>query len=490
LRFVICGIGHETHTFSSIPANRESFEIYDLTIGEEIIQRFRGTNTEVGGYLDYCEQAGIEVIPTLTAFAMPSGKVTTVALEEFLEAILKMIQDADPVDGVLVRLHGAMVSEDQDDADGYILKQIREVVGEDVPVVATFDLHANLTQAMAKYADILVGYDTYPHIDLYERGYEAAELAHKIAIGRIIPTMALKKLPFWPITQKQVTSRPPMSEIYTKAFELETMDEVLVVSVATGFPWADIEEMGFGVVITTDNDAPLAEHLVEEFAEFFWERRGDFLYTPTPVDEAVQRAIDAPEGPIILADISDNPGGGTPCDGTVLLKSLLDHNAQNVALAIITDPEAVSVAIASGIGTEVTLQVGGKIDNLHGPTLTLTGKVKTISDGELVLKGPMMTGDVVQLGRTVVFHVKGIDIILTENRYQPFDLEFFRSNGITPEDKKILVTKSSAHFRADFEPIAKEVIEVGTPGLLSSDLSLFDFKKIPRPFWPLDQEPF
>jgi microcystin degradation protein MlrC len=490
MRFIICGIGHETHTFSSIPADRDLFEKFDLSIGEEIIQKYRGTMTEVGGYLDYCEQTEIDVIPTLTAFAMPSGKVTTAALEEFLAAILKMIQDAEPVDGVLVRLHGAMVSEDQDDAEGYILKQIREVVGENVPVIATFDLHANLTRAMAKYADILVGYDTYPHIDLYERGFEAAELAHKIAIGRSIPTMALKKLPYWPVTQKQVTSRPPMSEIYTKAFELEAMDEVLVVSVATGFPWADIKEMGFGVAVTTDNDEPLAEHLAAEFAEFFWERREDFLYEPTPVDEAVIKAINAPEGPIVLADISDNPGGGTPCDGTVLLKSLLDHHALNAAVAIITDPEAVSTAIESGIGTEVTLQIGGKIDNLHGPTLTLIGKVKSISDGEFVLKGPMMTGVGVQLGKTVVFHVKGIDIILTENRYQPLDLEFFRSNGITPEDKKILVTKSSAHFRADFEPIAKEIIEVGTPGLLSSNLSLFDFKKIPRPFWPLDQDQF
>jgi len=331
-----------------------------------------------------------------------------------------------------------MVSENQDDAEGYFLKRVREVVGDEIPVVGTFDLHANLTKAKAKYATCLTGYDTYPHIDGYERGLEAAEIAHKTALRKIKPTMALSKLPFGPPPQRHVTSRLPMSAVYEKAWEMEAMDKVLVVSVAPAFIWSDFDEMGFGVVVTTDNDMALAERLAKELTDWVWERRETFLYEPTSFEEAVNRAIQAPEGPIVLADIYDNPGGGASCDGTVLLKGLLDHNAQNVAVGIIADPEAVAAAIESGIGTEVTLQVGGK----------------------------------------------------TENRVQPWDREVFRINGITPEDKKILVVKSSAHFRADFEPIAKEVIEVGSLGILSSDMSLFDYKKIPRPFYPLDKDKF
>ena len=488
MRFVICGVAHETNTFSSTLADRDAFTKFDLSIGEEIIKKFRGTRTEQGGYLDYCEQVDIEVVPTLTVSAWPSGKVVTEVFEEFLSVTIEMIQDAGAIDGVLAKLHGAMVSEDQDDAEGYFLKRIREVVGDDVAVVGTFDLHANLTQAMVKYADILIGYDSYPHIDMYERGYEAAELAHKMAIGKITPVMALSKLPFGPILQRQITTCPPMSEIMAKAFEYETLDKVLVVSVAPAFPWSDFDEMGFGVVVTTDNDLTLAERVAKEMTDIVWERREEFDYIPTPVNEAVKRAIQAPEGPTVLADISDNVGAGSSCDGTVILKSLLDQNAQNAAVAVIADPEAVATAIESGVGTEVTLRVGGKTDKYHGPTLTLTGKVKLISDGKIVYKGPMFTGTPLLLGRTVVFRIKGVDVILTENRIQPFDLEVYRSQGIQPEEKKILVTKSSAHFRADFEPIAKEIIEVGAPGLASPDLSLFDYKKIPRPFWPLDRD--
>lgn len=487
MRFVICGVSHETHTFSPIHTTRELFEKRQLLIGDAIIQTLRSTRTEIGGYIDYCEREGIEIIPTLAASASPSGKVATEAFEEFIETTISMIKNAGDIDGVLARLHGAMVTEDQDDAEGYFLKKIRDVVGNDVPLVGTFDLHANLTKVMVQYADSLTGYDTYPHIDGYERGVEAAKIVHKTVLGEVKPTMALSKLPFGPPLQRQATTRAPMNRVYEKAFEYETLDKVLVVSVAPAFPWSDFEEMGFGVVVTTDNDMPLAKRLAKEFTDWVWERREAFLYEPTPVEEAVQRATHASEGPIVLADIFDNPGGGASCDGTILLKSLLDHNAQDVAIGIIADPGAVAAAIESGIGTEVTLQVGGKVDELHGPTLTLTGEVKCISDGEFVHKGLMATGVIGYLGKTVVFRCQGIDIVLTENRVQPLDREIFRINGITPEDKKIIVVKSSVHFRADFEPIAKEIIEVGSKGILSSDLSMFDFKKIPRPFYPLDR---
>lgn len=487
MRFVICGVGHETNTFSSIKADRDSFRERELAVGNEIIRAFKDTRTEIGGFIEYCEREGIDFIPTLTAFAEPSGKVTTAVLEEFLATTISMIKDAGAIDAVLARLHGAMVSEDQDDGEGYFLKRIREVVGSEVPIVSTLDFHSNITKAMIKYADILVGYDTYPHVDCYERGLEAAELARKMVAKEITPTVALEKLPFWPPTQKEITDRPPMKEVMEKAFEYERKEKVVAITISTGFAWSDIEEMGFGVVVTTDNDQPLAERLAKELASFVWERREKFLYAPVPVDEAVEQALRVSEGPIILADIADNPGGGTPCDGTVLLKSLLDHNARDVAFALIRDPEAVKAAIASGVGSEVTLNVGGKIDRLHGSTLTLTGKVRTISDGIFIHKGPMNTGTFGYLGRTVVFSCQGIDILLTENRVQPYDREVFRRNGITPEEKKIIVVKSSAHFRADYESIAKEIIEVGTPGLLSPDLTLFDFKKIPRPFYPLDR---
>jgi len=223
MRFVICGVSHETHTFSPIRTTKELFERNEILIGDAIIQTLQDTRTEIGGYIDYCSKEGIELLPTLTAEAAPSGKVATDAYEEFIDITLKMIKEAgvETVDGVLARLHGAMVSEDQDDAEGYFLKRIREVIGDEIPVVGTFDLHANLTKDMAKYATCLSGYDTYPHIDGYERGYEAAKIAHKSALGEIKPTMALSKLPFGPPLQRQVTTRAPMNKVYEKAWEME-----------------------------------------------------------------------------------------------------------------------------------------------------------------------------------------------------------------------------------------------------------------------------
>jgi microcystin degradation protein MlrC len=494
MQFVICGVAHETNTFSNIPTGLKAFQKAEgsLLIGSEIIQTHKKAKTEIGGFITYCMQEGINIIPTLTASAQPAGKVTTNALEEFLDVTIKRIENEEMVGAVLACLHGAMVSEDQDDAEGYFLKRIREAVDPNVPIVATLDLHSNITKAMIHYADILVGYDTNPHeaVDMFNRGVEAAELAHKMTKKEIYPTIALSKIPFWPPGQMQVTKRPPMKDILDRAFEYEEMEEVLTVTISAGFAWADIEEMGFGAVVTTNNDQALAEKLAKELTNFVWTNRERFYHENVPVDEAVERAIQASEGPIILADVSDNPGGGTPCDGTVLLQHLLDKNAQDVAFALIADPEAVHKAISSGVGTEVTLQIGGKVDDLHGSTLTLTGKVKLISDGEVHWKGPMATGVPLQFGKSVVFQCQGIDLLLTENRIQALDREIFRRNGITPEERKILVLKSLAHFRADFEPIAKEIIEVATPGILSSDLSIFNYKKISRPFWPLDRDKF
>lgn len=405
-----------------------------------------------------------------------------------LGKMLDGIEKIDHVDGVLMQLHGAMVSEKIGSSEGYILHKIREKVGASVPIVATLDLHANISQLAVDMADILVGYDTYPHVDPYDRGREAGELIWRMLNNEIHPKHALEKPLMMPSPQKQKTSYFPMKAVYDLAHKIEEDKKVLNVTVLPGFPFADIPEAGLGIVVTTDNDEELAHKKAKEISEFCWMNRKHFLADVVPVEDAVRYAINAKEGPIVLVDQADNPGGGAPCDSTVLLRELLKQKASNVVVCPIRDPEAVDIAIKAGVGNTVTMKIGGKTDGFHGEPIEVTGYVKLISDGKFLVTGPMDTGTVTNLGRTVVLKVDDVEILLTEVRVQPTDLQQYRAFGIEPTEKKIIVVKSSVHFRAVHEPIAKEIIEVDTPGIHGTRLAAFGHKKIRRPMFPIDPE--
>jgi len=367
------------------------------------------------------------------------------------------------------------------------LSEVRKLVG-DVPIVATFDLHANYTRLMVDSADVLIGYDTYPHVDGYERGLEAINVMKKILDESLKPTKAFRQPPMMPALQAQYTGRHPMKRLMEAAFEMEGREGVETITVAAGFPWSDFEDVGLSVIVTTNDDERLANECADELSDLAWSLRRDFLVKPTPVREALRRVTAAREGPIILADIGDNSGGGSPCDGTVVLRAVLEEGLEGGVLAVMADPEAVERALSAGVGNNVTLYLGGKTDKLHGAPLKVTGKVRLLSDGKFINKGPMGTGVETEMGRTAVLRIGGVDVIATEKRLQPTDLELYRSLGIEPTEKKFIIVKSSVHYRAAHEPIAKEVIELDTPGLTSPRLLGFGFKKIRRPIFPLDLE--
>ncbi|MBD3292912.1 MAG: microcystin degradation protein MlrC, partial [Armatimonadia bacterium] len=286
---------------------------------------------------------------------------------------------------------------------------------------------------------------------------------------------------------RQCTLMPPMAEIIAMAHEAEEREGVLNVTVSGGFPFADIHDCGASVVVTTDDDRAMAEEIAREIGDAIWVRREDFRVRLTPVEDAIEHAVRTGEGPVVLADGSDNPGGGAPCDGTVMLQALVEANVPGSTVAIIVDPEAVAQAIEAGVGNEVALQVGGKTDDRHGPTLTLTGYVRLISDGLYANRGPMYTGVVSAMGRAVVFVVGEVEIVLTEQRIQPYDCQALRSVGIEPRDRLLIGLKSAVHFRADYGPIASAIFETDTPGVHNPDVTLYQFKRVRRPIWPLDE---
>ena len=487
MRIITGTISHETNVLSNIATDLEQFRKRRLLYGEEVFEYHRGTKTPVGGLMDGCETHGFELVPTVFASATPSGTITAEAFDTLLGQILDGIESAGEFDGVAMHLHGAGVAENHDDIEGCVLAEVRRVIG-DRPLVSSFDLHANHTRLMVESADVLIGYDTYPHVDGYERGVEAIDVIARLLDGSLVPTKAFRQPPMMPALQAQFTGKYPMSRLIEEAHRMEEMEAVETVTVAAGFPWSDFQDVGLSFIVTTNDDQALADRLADELQDLAWGMRRDFLVKPVPVRDALRRVKKATGEPYILADIGDNPGGGAPEDGTVVLRAILEEGLEGGVLAVMWDPEAVEKASASGIGSQVTVELGGKTDDLHGKPLEVTGTVKTLTDGKWIVKGPMGTGSESDMGETAVLLVGGNEVIVTSKRLQPMDLELYRSLGIEPTERRFIVVKSSVHYRAAHEPIAVEVIELDTPGLTSPRLAGFGFKKLRRPIFPLDVE--
>jgi microcystin degradation protein MlrC len=489
MRIAIGGISHETNTFSTIPTDLSLFDRRGVHGGDALIPAFAGTKTIIGGFLDGARSQGFEVVPTMLAEAAPSGTVTAEAFDRLMGLLLEGLRGAGQIDGVLLELHGAMVAENARDGDAEILRQVRAVVGS-LPIVAVLDLHANISQGMVALADALVGYDTYPHIDMYERGLEAADLITRMVRGGLRTARALRKPPLMPPLPKQCTTYDtPMRALIELAHQREQEPGMVSVTVAAGFPYADVPEAGLAVLAIADRDQARADAVADEIANLAWERRQEFVIRCTPVDEALEIAAsarDAAGGPVVLADTADNPGAGAPCDGTILLAGLLERGVQNAALGAIWDPQAVEICRVAGVGANVELLLGGKTDDMHGVPLTVAGKVRLLSDGRFVNLGPMNTGAETRMGPTAVLAIEGVDVVITSNRVQALDAGLFMSQGIEPRRKRVLVLKSSVHYRGAFEPLASRIVEVDTPGLSNSDLSRYPYQHVRRPIFPLD----
>jgi microcystin degradation protein MlrC len=488
VRLFLAMMSHETNTFSNLPTDRAQFEARNLHYGGEILEAFRDTGTCVGGMIDAAARRGATLVPSVAAAASPAGLVTKDIYGHVKERMLRDLKAAGKVDGVLLDLHGAMVPEGLDDGEGDLIAAVRAAVGPAVPIAVTLDFHGNLSESMVRGADLLNGYKTYPHVDMAERGVEATEQLIDIIGKRLKPTAALRKPPLLPPLGNQGTARGPMRRLYDLAAEMEKDPKVISISIFAGFPHADIPDAGFGVYVLTDDDQDLADHLADRLADTAWTHRHEFIHAALPVREAVAKALAAPGKPIVLADMADNTGGGAAGDGTEILRELVRVGARSAVVACIWDPTAVALCAKAGAGASVTLDVGGKVDDRHGAPLRVTGIVRTLSDGRFVHKGPMARGLPGRLGTTAVLDVNDVKVILISYRWQTLDPEMIRFVGIDPLDHKVLVVKSTIHYRAAFEPIASEIIEVDAPGLSSSNLARFDFKRIRRPIFPLDPD--
>lgn len=490
-RVVVGEFKHETNTFFPLGTDLDKFNKRTLKYGQDMFSYFKGTRTSIGGFIDSAAKAGVELIPSIAADATPSGKVTKEAYEHIVGTLLNSIKEAmdspQGIDGVALSLHGAMVAEHIDDGEGELLRRIREFVGEDIPIVVTLDLHANLTSEMVNNADCIFGYDTNPHVDLYERAQEAFQALVDIWEGKFVPVMHLFKTEMLVPTINMRTAEGPMVELFKMAVDKESNSDVRNVSVFGGFPFADVPFAGLSILTLTNNQPDLAKNISEEIGARAWEIRHEFIKELWKPADAVRYAMKQKEGPIILADVGDNPGGGGSGETTGLLRELVAAGAKDVGFALIVDPEVVEQAIKSGPGARIKIPLGGKLFPGHGEPVECEGIVKAVTDGIYYNKGPMQTGVRINLGKTARISINGIDVIVVENRVAPNDPEIFRHVGIEPTEKKILVVKSRGHFRAAFETFAKEILEVDCPGFASPNLKHFRYKKVRRPIFPLDE---
>ncbi len=487
MRFFVAMFSHETNTFSTLPTDRRQFAARELRYGGEIFEAYRRTGTCLGGMIDAAAERGVTLLPSVAAAASPAGPVAQKFYAEMTERLKADLAAAGPLDGVLLDLHGAMVPAELEDGEGELLAAVRAVVGADTPVAVTLDFHANVSDAMVRHATLLHGYKTYPHVDMAERGLEATLRLLDVAAGRLRPAVAFRRPPLLPPIAGQLTTRGPMRRLYDLADEMERQPGVVSISIFAGFPLADIHDAGLSLYVVTNTDQALADRLADRLAEEAWAGRREFLHTAVPVREAVARALALPGRPVILADIADNTGGGAAGDGTEILRELFRVGAPSATAACLWDPAAAAACVRAGVGATVSLEVGGKVDDRHGAPVRVTGRVRALSDGHFVHKGPMFRGLPGRLGPTAVLEADGVKIILISLRWQTLDPEMIRLVGIEPTAEQIVVVKSTVHFRAAFEPLAHAIIEVDAPGLSSSNLSRFTFKNVRRPIFPLDE---
>lgn len=489
MRIAIGGIMHESNTFSPALTERGDFMQGSLTEGEELIGSWKDAHHEVGGFIAGSSGLGYEVVPTAMAWATPSGPVSDEFFEDFTTRLAAMIASARP-DGVLLALHGAMVTRRYADADAEVCRRVRAAIGPRVPFAVTLDFHGNPPPEMAEAVDILVAYQTYPHVDQRSRGWHAAELLARAIRGEIRPVCRIAKPPLIINLLGQATDRPPMSNLLASARSLEAQAGLLSISVMAGFPYADVPWMGPSIVAVADGTPALAQQAADQLAAEMWSAR-EQLYVPCPnAEEAVRMALASPHTPVVLVDLGDNIGGGSAGDGTVLLKELLHQQASGFAITLFA-PDAVALAKKAGIGQVVELTVGGQRDRLHGDPVTIRGTVRSLHLGTWVETQARHGGRRLNdQGHTAVIDLgEGRLVILNSYRTPPFSLGQLTSLGIDPRQLRFIVVKAAVAYKAAYAPIAGTVIEVDTPGLTAINPSRFRYERIRPGLYPLSTSP-
>jgi microcystin degradation protein MlrC len=481
-RALIGAFKEESNTFVPFRAAKRDFTggIY-YAQGEQVLTAFAGRKLEVAGFMDALQAAGWEIIPSIAAEAVPSGPVEAETFSWFMDQFRQAIAGAGRLDAVLLGLHGAMIAESSDDADGDLLTSVRQWAGPQAFIGATLDLHAKITPRMVQAADMLFGFHTYPHVDQYKVALHVGRLATEWAGRQERPALAMCKVPMLISPARQATAAGPFADLMGEAIALEREPGILGVSLFPVQPWLDIPRLGFTVLVATAGDAARAQREADRLGRLVWAKRHEFDLDAPKADEAVRQALAVEGGPVVIADLGDGPGGGAGGDSTALLRAMLAQHAgaAGPALLTLTDPEAVPAAQAAGVGGRLTVTLGGKLSAGFYEPIQVAGVVTYLGTPSYsAYKGET------SMGPTTVLDVDGVFIVLTQKPVLSVTPSPFEAVGLDPRRCKMVVAKSGSQFREEFEPFARAIIYANTPGPCSSDFPSLPYRRLTRPMYP------
>lgn len=490
MRIGIAALHHETNSFSNLPMDwsamrRSRFE------KEAYCDVYKNRRNYSGGFIAKGKELGIEIIPAAAAYLCPSGHITDEALEKHRDGLVDLLWQAhmeSPLDAIALNLHGAGVADSYPDADGEILRAVRERFGPAMPIGCVLDLHANVTHEMMAYADLLTGIKEYPHVDEFEAGANLVALLADMAENNWRPCKRLIRLPWLIVSAEGVTLSGPAHDIQQVLFRYEAEEPQLVnASFFHGFPYSDIAQAGVSVTAMAKTQEA-ADRCALEIARYAWKLRGSFAVPAKSAAMAMDAAERIPitNGPVIIHESSDNTGGGAPGDGTHLLREMLKRDLPGSAFGSIHDPEVAAMAAKAGVGAKISCKLGGKTDNLHGQPIALTDAyVKCVSDGKFLGLSPMGGGGICNAGLTALLVVGNVNIVVTSIRGQAMDDGFLRVVGLRHDLMRYVGVKSSQHFKGWWKDYSSGFVACDSPGIHCADLRVFDFKFTNTGYFPM-----
>lgn len=519
MRFALLGLNHETNTFSEVPTDYVSFVRTGIERGEEILTKNRNSNYTTAGYMKAAEDFAFDLVPLMFASTGPTGTITSDAYDRLTQEMFGMLRDQGPWDGVLIANHGAAVAENHLDLDAAFTESVREIVGPDVPIGMTLDMHSNISKETIENTDCCLVWRTNPHLDPKPRGYKTAELIYRSAVGEINPVQWIEMTPMLVNIVKQFTGEPPMKLLVDDAIDGNRREGILDTSVAEGYPYSDVVEMGMSFIAIADGDLDAARSVSKWMANRGWKQRAALNEEQPSATEALTMAedlyvgpkpdgvmnqipvngnpLEAPRfdtehshlGPIVLMDVGDNIGGGSSADSTFILAEAQRIGTKGF-LQSLYDPEAVQVCVNAGVGSDVELAIGAKTDKMHGTPVRVKGTVRAISDGAFESLRPNHGGRrFYDCGTSVRLDTTDDHtILLTSKREGNTTREQMYQIGIWPENYRIVVAKGVVSPRPAYQPIAAKIILVNTPGVTTADLSFFDYKRRRRPMYPFETD--
>jgi len=489
MRIAIGQVMQESNTFNPLPTTRADFEAMGIFRGNEIIEKLSQTN-EIGGMIQTLRgwPEAPEIVGLIRFLAWPAGAATAGTYDWLRDEMVQSLRSAGPIDAVLMVLHGAMVSQGPSDVEGGILEATREVIGPKTPLVATLDLHADVTERMVRAADALVLYHTAPHVDVYETGERSATVLRRILDGAR-PVKAFQKLPFVVPAERANTQDPQSVSFKIRELlqEWERDPRILTAGLATVQPWLDIPGLGTSVVVVTDDNEELARSKCSELSRFMWDHRRDYLPTLVSVAEGVQAAFAQKEGLVVLSDSADATTSGSTGDSNHVLREMLKYDWSRPALVTLVDPGLVAEAEERGVGAELKTLLGGKRDPAHSTPLPAVVRVERIFDARFVMSGHLAKNMAIDMGRSAILRIGNVHIVVTSRSGPHFAPQLFECAGLDPFAAQLLIAKSPCGFRQSYAPRAKQIFVVRAPGCAPSDFWRHPFHRITRPLWPWDE---